>query len=147
MYRMRLLREERVASVRHASSGPFSRLLQLVSSLLQRPRPRAPPSDGRHANRPPPQRSAVASAATERDPVETGTVEGSQARGQCARPLEDVPAATRPATRLHSTGGRVGRWCPDGFERILSSETENGVKGIKDDSWRGCSRKQATNRF
>jgi len=103
LHRMRLLREERVAGVRDTSCAPVSRLLQLVSSLLQRPRTGTPPREGRHAIRPPWQASGVAHAATQRDPVETGTVEGSQACGQCARPAEEgLPAATRPAARAHA---------------------------------------------
>ena len=56
---------------------------------------------------PPSQRSGVAHAATQRDPVETGTVDGSQARGQCLWPAEeDLPAATRPAARAHARTNR-----------------------------------------
>jgi len=107
MYRMRLLHEKCVAVVRDASCASLSRLLQLVSSLLRRPRTRTPPSEGRHASRPPSQWSGVAGPATRRDPVETGTVEGSQACGQCARPAEEgLPAATRPAARAHARTNR-----------------------------------------
>ena len=107
LHRMRLLRQERVASVRDTGCASLSRLLQLVSSLLQCPRTRTPPSEGRHAVRPPWQRSGVAGAATQRDPVETGTVAGSQAFGEWSRPAEeDLPAATRPAARAHARTNR-----------------------------------------
>ena len=107
LHRMRLLPEECVACVRDTGCASLSRLLQLVSSLLQRPRAGTPPSEGRHATRPPSQRSGVAHAATQRDPVETGTVDGSQARGQCLWPAEeDLPAATRPAARAHARTNR-----------------------------------------
>jgi len=106
LHRMRLLRQECMAGVRGTGCASLSRLLQLVSSLLQRPRTRTPPSEGRHAIRPPSQRSGVANAATQRDLVETGTVEGTQACGQCARPPEALPAAARPAARVHARTNR-----------------------------------------